>query len=412
MFDGERIILHAYMYICICLYLVNFDVAFSGVRKQSGELVVDRSRPIDLEQSSRDDVELFYVTLESGCADSREKGVEPLKSSCLSGALLAVEYPGSGFDDLLQKLPDLVRASRSVATVCKYKGYFIRWESFMRDKQQCALPAKGIHVALFIVSLINDGMASGSILAFVYAIKWFHKLNGFPDPTLHHHVLNLMETSKRVCVRRINKKDPVDPEVIKSLFKDNVENSDPIVIRDLCMIVVSFACFLRFNELSNLKCSDVIFHEDHFSLNISRSKTDQYRQGNIVVCSKLDTVACPYKALKKYVDQNRIDLCGSEYLFKPMFRSKGICRLIFKNKKMSYTRTKEALLGRLRQVPGYQGNFGLHSFRAGGATSAANGDVLDRCWKRHGRWKSDSAKDGYVLDSIVNRLEVSKNLGL
>jgi hypothetical protein len=54
----------------------------------------------------------------------------------------------------------------------------------------------------------------------------------------------------------------------------------------------------------------------------------------------------------------------------------------------------------------------LHSFRSGGATEAANSDVKERCWKRHGRWKSDSSKDGYVADSVASRLEVSKHLGL
>ena len=55
-------------------------------------------------------------------------------------------------------------------------------------------------------------------------------------------------------------------------------------------------------------------------------------------------------------------------------------------------------------------NISLHSFRAGGATGAANAQISDRCWKRHGRWRSESAKDGYVEDSIDARLLVTKSL--
>ena len=52
--------------------------------------------------------------------------------------------------------------------------------------------------------------------------------------------------------------------------------------------------------------------------------------------------------------------------------------------------------------------FGMHSLRAGGATAAANAGVEeDRLFKRHGRWKSESAKDGYVKDSLDRRLKVS-----
>jgi hypothetical protein len=37
------------------------------------------------------------------------------------------------------------------------------------------------------------------------------------------------------------------------------------------------------------------------------------------------------------------------------------------------------------------------SFRSGGATAAAQNDTPDRLFKIHCRWKSDKAKDGYVL---------------
>ena len=56
--------------------------------------------------------------------------------------------------------------------------------------------------------------------------------------------------------------------------------------------------------------------------------------------------------------------------------------------------------------------FGLHSLRSGGATAAANAGVNDRLFKRHGRWRSDKAKDGYVKDNLEALLSVSKNLEL
>ena len=50
------------------------------------------------------------------------------------------------------------------------------------------------------------------------------------------------------------------------------------------------------------------------------------------------------------------------------------------------------------------------SLRAGGASLAANKGIPDRLFKRHGRWKSDRAKDGYVEDDLKMLLSVSKNL--
>ena len=55
---------------------------------------------------------------------------------------------------------------------------------------------------------------------------------------------------------------------------------------------------------------------------------------------------------------------------------------------------------------------GTHSLRSGGATAAANAGVPDRLFKRHGRWASESARDGYVQDSLSSRLLVSKALGI
>uniref|UniRef100_A0A1X7T2P2 Tyr recombinase domain-containing protein n=1 Tax=Amphimedon queenslandica TaxID=400682 RepID=A0A1X7T2P2_AMPQE len=61
---------------------------------------------------------------------------------------------------------------------------------------------------------------------------------------------------------------------------------------------------------------------------------------------------------------------------------------------ISYTRVREILLEKLRSLGYEPSEFGTHSFRAGGATTAANQGVPDRLFKRHGRWKSETAKDG------------------
>lgn len=58
--------------------------------------------------------------------------------------------------------------------------------------------------------------------------------------------------------------------------------------------------------------------------------------------------------------------------------------------------------------------YGLHSLRSGGITAAVPNSKLvpERLLKIHGRWKSDSAKDMYVEESLENRFHVTKCLGL
>ena len=103
-------------------------------------------------------------------------------------------------------------------------------------------------------------------------------------------------------------------------------------------------------------------------------------------------------------------LTSDEFVFRPIFRSSGIAKLIYKNKKLSYTTAKDNIVKRLKMVAPDL-NLGLHSLRSGGATAAARSDVSERCLKRHGRWKSDISKDGYIDDIYDKRISVSKKFG-
>ena len=79
---------------------------------------------------------------------------------------------------------------------------------------------------------------------------------------------------------------------------------------------------------------------------------------------------------------------------------------------LSYTRAREIVLSAFDSIGLPKQDYGLHSLRAGGASAAANARVPDRLFKRHGRWKSDKAKDGYIKDSVHSLLSVSLPLGI
>ncbi|VDI25511.1 Hypothetical predicted protein [Mytilus galloprovincialis] len=101
-----------------------------------------------------------------------------------------------------------------------------------------------------------------------------------------------------------------------------------------------------------------------------------------------------------------LDAQSEQFIFKPIFRSKGVAKFIYKNKPISYTAAKENVVKRLKLVAPSL-NFGLHSLRSGGAAVAAKSHVNERCIKRHGRWKTDFVKDGYIEDTLEKRISVS-----
>ena len=100
--------------------------------------------------------------------------------------------------------------------------------------------------------------------------------------------------------------------------------------------------------------------------------------------------------------------------FRPLTKTKS--RYSLNNAKISYTRCREIFKTTLKDL-GYDPNdYGLHSLRCGGATAViTNNDskaVSERLLKLHRRWKTDEAKDMYVLESESNRLSLTKYLGI
>ena len=73
---------------------------------------------------------------------------------------------------------------------------------------------------------------------------------------------------------------------------------------------------------------------------------------------------------------------------------------------------RELFLAKLTQLGFDSTKYGLHSLRSGEATAAANEGVPNRLFKRHGHWKSESAKNSYVKDSREALMSITKSLKL
>ncbi|CAH3178324.1 unnamed protein product, partial [Porites lobata] len=104
---------------------------------------------------------------------------------------------------------------------------------------------------------------------------------------------------------------------------------------------------------------------------------------------------------------------GEEFIFRTLvfLRDTGAYKMRG-SVPLSYTRAREIVLSAFDSIGLPRQDYGLHSLRAGGACAAANARVPDRLFKRHGRWKSDKAKDGYIKDNVHSLLSVSLSLGI
>ena len=242
------------------------------------------------------------------------------------------------------------------------------------------------------------------------SVNWVHDIAGLQSLAGDAIVKSVVEGVRRLFAKPVVKKEPVTVDDLRAI----VENSDltdlgDVMTATLCLLC--FAAFLRFDELAGLHCSDVIFADGHLKLRIRKSKTDQYRQGDEVVLTESESPTCPVGMLKQYMALGEVDRSSEAALFHPITRSRSGVTLR-RQGSLSYTRARELVKEALKKAGRDPDKYGLHSLRSGGATAAANAGVPDRAFKRHGQWRSENVKDGYVKDTLEYRLNVSKSLGL
>ena len=272
------------------------------------------------------------------------------------------------------------------------------------------LPAKAFPVALYLESLLQSAKTPAPVISAFYGIKWMHDLYGLDSPTDSKIVVNVVESAKRILSTQTNKKEPITVEILLAMYKRIYKDKDVMSQRIIVASLLGYAGFMRSAELLQLQVSDIVFEDTYILVFVESSKTDKYRDGSWIPIAKSGTVLCPYTNLQKYIEW--ANLKGDDYIFCNLSKTKTGFKPRKVMKAMSYTSLREQFIKAFQPHVSDISSFGLHSLRSGGATSAANSGVRDRLFKRHGRWTSESAKDGYVKDDMNSRLIVSKSLGL
>ena len=96
------------------------------------------------------------------------------------------------------------------------------------------------------------------------------------------------------------KKKPVSTDMLLALVESLGDNPSLSDVRLVASCLLSFAAFLRYDELAKLRCCDTTFGSTHIEVHIVSSKTDQYRQGDSVVVARSGSPTCPVAMLERY----------------------------------------------------------------------------------------------------------------
>ena len=360
----------------------------------------------------------FVLQRRVGAVSARDQDFPSRKHFLIIISIFSgLNVSGDGSDqylvELQKQLPDFLSKSRADGTVRRYTCAFNKWKEFANLHRLRLWPAGPEDFCLYLLHLSKSAKGISAIDAVFYGIKWVHDCLDLKSPTDYSSVKNAYEAAKRQLSRPRSPMAPIPSEVLRKLCSDNVDSSDLKVVRSVTMSVLAFAGFLRADELRQLQTQDILMHENFVTIVLRQSKTDQFRQGNHVDVAKTGNLSCPVFWLNKYFSAARIDLnIGGQFVFRQISVCKAGKKLVSVNKPLSYTATKEAIIPLVKKYMGKGAKVGMHSFRSGGATTAAKARVPGRLLQRHGRWKCEASKNMYIEESLEQRLEVSAALGL
>jgi integrase len=318
---------------------------------------------------------------------------------------------------LAELLPSYCLKAKAENTSKKYRYAFDRFTKWCKSFEPPVenLPTTDVNVALYLIFIAQNYNSASKIHEATHAIAWTHNLAGFPNPCDS----TLVKFTKEGCLRDtslpVTKKDPITPEILSSIVSLFGHNQASLLnLRTCAIFLLGYAGFLRFSEIVNILRSHVTFCDSHMKVFIQKSKTDVHSKGNYVYISRTFSPNCPVNLLERYLRMSGIEEHSNEYIFRQLSYCKksDTYKIRKRNVPLSYTRVREIVLSTLQTLGLDSTKFGVHSLRSGGATTAAASGVNDRIFKKHGRWKSDNAKDGYVHESLECKLSVTKNLGI
>ena len=308
-------------------------------------------------------------------------------------------------------IPELTTKAIANNTLKSYAQGYRNWTTWSRQFPETdVLPVKGFHLALFITATIQTSGKYGNIEQAFYGLNWLHKTLNLPNPCESNTVKTIKEAAKRILSKPVIKKQPVSPDNLRELTKKLGKSAELVQMRTLTMALLSYAGFFRYDEVHRIRREHINFLSRYMKIFVPSSKRDQHNVGDYVYIARTGRSTCPYKALRKYLGMAKITRSDKVYVFRAATRTKAGAYLKQINWPISYTTARKNILSAIDSIGLNKKLFGTHSFRRGGATHSCRNGISDRLFKKHGRWRSDNAKDGYVSEDLETKLTVSRNL--
>jgi hypothetical protein len=232
------------------------------------------------------------------------------------------------------------------------------------------------------------------------------------------------EVSKRALgTAVVHRKAPLDLQDLQALVDVFAFPGAPVwSVSMAAFAVVCWAGFLRYSDQGGVLVRDAVVYDTHLEVFVAGSKTDQWRQGNVVAIATGASAACPVALCVRLVQEGGLQPDA------PLFQgfdgraaaAAAPAGAALNGRPITYARARKWLLKAVAKVRGVSEKeagsfFGLHSLRSGGASAVAGvlaeANVSEHTFQMHGRWRSREAMLGYIERQLGPRLAVTRALG-
>ena len=326
------------------------------------------------------------------------------------------------FMSLFNRTKQCMVGSRAAATLQRYAGAWTRFKKFCLYFNIPLLPAQPLHVAMFLTLVKEYAESKGFSYNVVKnarsAIFQAHRLAGLPLEVVSHPLVSAVcDCAKRTLgLHTKNRKAPFDLNLVAACAIGLLGRRLSLPnLQIATFIMVCFAGFLRFSDAIQIHADDIQFHPDRMEIFIEKRKTLQFRQGEVIVVARGNSEACPVKLMEVFLQK-----AGFGGRHTPIFKN-----LVYHKRKYhfsrdagawSYPQASRLVLRELAATAGmsiseFKRVFGLHSFRSGGVTHAAQQGVPDHLLQPHGGWVTLKSMQGYIQRSNPARLVPTLAMG-
>ena len=225
---------------------------------------------------------------------------------------------------------------------------------------------------MLLLQHLEDSLESkAAVEEAVNALRWVHSLarveSSSSSPTLR---VNL-EGIQRMLAKPVQKKEPTTSQMLAHLVEYPNKHSSLPNLRLAAVCLPAYTVFLHFDELVHVHPCDVHMDSLKLKLEIRWSKTDQLRKGDEVPIARIGTSTFPVAMLELCMAMVGIKRETELYLFHAITKTKDH-EVLRATGAISYSKLSKLFKHILEELGYPLSRYGIHSFRAGGATAAAN----------------------------------------